>query len=246
MARKKVNTIYPDKKPRKRFPVLQITAVALAITAIVLLSVLLTNIFGKEHLVSKVGGGKLVNPRNDVTYTLIMPCPYWGYVDTSEVYAECDGVEYYKIIYTDVDGKDKYFDPLKLIASYEDGILNLYAADGFKLPTLDELAPDTGFLYYVGKVEYPMGANLTQEDTNTIVNLLKTGEEAIFPSNADFDSMRIIRLASKNHIYIRYSVEYFATEDGQMYLHDIASGKYIKATEELSAIFGNPNGEVKE
>jgi hypothetical protein len=94
----------------------------------------------------------------------------------------------------------------------------------------------TGFVYYVQVKEVPAGV-LTVEQTKTVTDLILNGEKAVYPSNVDSRTRRNIYLSSVNYIYIRYTVEFFSTEDGEMYLQDPASGKCVKATAELSDIF---------
>lgn len=241
MARNKVNTIFSEEEaPKSRKGLLKLIAFALAVAIIVLASVLISEIFGTEHLVSKNGGATMIDSRTDVTYKLLLPCPYWVNLDISDHYAECGDTLFYKVVYTDTDGEIKHVDPLKMIATVDDlGFVDVYLAQDYTLPTLKEMNPDAGFVYYVNVKEVPAGV-LTEAQAQTVADLILNGDSAIYPPNVDFDSRRNIYLSSVNYIYIRYTVEYFVTEDGEMYLQDSASGKCVKATAELTEIFGSP------
>lgn len=242
MAKNKVNTIFSnDKPPKSRAGLLKFLAFVLAVTIIVLTAVLISEIFGTEHLVSKNGGATMIDSRNEVTYNLLLPCPYWVNLDISKPYAECGDTLFYKIIYVDTDGENKHVDPLKMIATVDDlGIVDVYLAQGFTLPSLREMNPDAGFIYYVGVKEVPAGV-LTKEHSKTVTDLILDKEGSAYPSNINPSSIRNIYLSSVNYIYIRYTIEFFATEDGEMYLQDPITRKCVKATAELTEIFGSSN-----
>jgi hypothetical protein len=126
-----------------------------------------------------------------------------------------------------------------MIATVDDlGIVDVYLAQGYTLPTLREMNPDAGFVYYVGKKEVPAGV-LTKEQSKTVTDLILDKESSVYPPNIKASSRRNIYLSSVNYIYIRYTVEFFVTEDGEMYLQDPTTGKCVKATAELAEIFGS-------
>ena len=241
MSKRKVKTIYSQPKPSNTTAILKAVAVILAIAAIVLLTVFIVNYFGTQHLDSYQDGAQLYNPRNGITYNILYPCPYWVNLDLSKPYATSDGVDYYKIVYDDLSNKEHHFDPKKMIASVEDGIVNIYLAEGFSLPTLEELNPRESLVCYVQTEEYPAGS-LNSTDTQTVLELFKNGQESVFPSDVTDGSRMNIYLISLEHMYVRYTVEYFATDSGDHYLRDPITRKCIKATNELAPLFGSITG----
>ena len=237
MARK-VNTIYSEDEAKKPSKILPAIIIVLAVTAVILLSVFLVKYLGTQHLVTKMGGGKLEDKRHGVTYTLLSPNPYWVNLDISKPYAESDGVSYYKIVYTDKNGKEKHFDPLKMIATYdENNIVDIYVADSYTPPTLAEMSPDRSFVYYVQKTEIPATV-LNNEQTQTVLKALNEKENTFYPADVDESTRLNIYLASEKYLHLRYTVEYFETEDGEQYLQDPTNGKLVKATDMLKGVFG--------
>lgn len=245
MSRRKVNTVFDqDVTDNTKLKRILIAVIALlAIAAIVLLTVFLVNYFGVQHLTVEAGGGVLVNNRTGITYILVSPCPYMVNLALDEVYAEADGVEYYKIVYVDDSGKEKFFDPEKMIATVDEfRNVDLYLAQGFTLPSFDEINPTHGKAYYV-QVEEKAAGTLNKTSTETVVKLLKERESSITPSDVKENSRLNLYLIDPTQPHFWYTVEYFETESGDKYVRDRVLGKCIKATEELSTIFGSDEGE---
>jgi hypothetical protein len=191
-----------------------------------------------------MGGGQLIDTRNDVTYTLVSPCPYTVNLDLDEPYAESDGVSYYKIVYMDSDGKEKHYDPLKMIAAVDEyRNVDLYLASGFTLPTFDQITPTHTRAYYV-QVEEVAAGTLTKESTTKVVNALKQKENTVYPSDVVENSRLNLYLIDPTYPYFWYTVEYFETEGGERYLRDRVLGKCVNATAELKDVFkGAGEGE---
>ena len=77
MAKKYKNTVHKnpfrEDRVQKPFPWMPVTIVLLSITVVVLLSVCLARFFS-PMLVSEMGGSRITDKRNDVTYTLAPSC----------------------------------------------------------------------------------------------------------------------------------------------------------------------------
>lgn len=240
MAKRTANTIFSDGEANKLVKLkkaLTVTAVLLSVAALILLTVFLVNYLGTRHLVSEQGDGILIDRGKGITYTLVTPSPYYVNIDAKELYAKSGSTEYYKLGYYDNSSSEiKFFDPQKVIATEDEfGNQYVYTSDDFSFPTLEELTPKRSYTYYVGVVEVE-GETLYEESTSTVYTLLKDGEPSVYPS--DIDENLIIRLFDPNYSYFSYQIEYFKTESGERYLRDSATGKCVKATEELKAIFG--------
>ncbi len=242
MSKRTANTIFSEDKihnPIKLKKALIVTAVLLSITALVLLTVFLVNYLGVRHLTAEPGGGVLIDKGKGITYTLVTPCPYEVNIDSKEVYAKADGVEYYKVEEAIDENTTKFLDPEKIIATVDEfGNQSIYTSDDFTFPTIENLNPKRSYTYYVGVVEIE-GETLYEEKTQTLFKLLKNGESSVYPAtDIDDGSTLIIRFLDPDHSYFLYSVEYFKTTDGEQYIRDRALGKCVKATEELKEIFG--------
>ncbi len=245
MSKRKVNTVFSEEDTdNTNFKKILISVIVLlTVTALVLLTVFLTNYFGTYHLTVEAGGGVLINNRTNVTYTLVSPCPYMVNLALDEVYAEADGVKYYKIVYIDDSGEEKFFDPEKMIATVDEyRNVDLYLAEGFTLPTFNEISPTHGRAYYV-QVEELSAGTLSKTATETVVTLLKERENSFTPSDVKENSRLNLYLIDPAYPHFWYTVEYFETESGDKYVRDRVLGKCIKATEELSTIFGTGEGE---
>ncbi len=235
MSKGKVKTIF-DESPKKKdiFPII---LALLIIVAVVLATVFCVNYFGREHL-TEVGAGRYENQRLGVSYTLLMPCPYWVNLDITEVYAECGDTEFYKVVYTDENGRDAHVDPLTMIATADEyKNVEIYVAEGVTLPTMEEIEADAAFVYFVQVEEYQAGV-LNKEQAQAVIDALKNGESVAYPSDVDANTRLNIYLSGKKYRYLRYTIEYFETDSGDKYLRDRSIGKCVKATEELDKIFG--------
>ena len=249
MSRRKFKTVFSDEiaensdKTFKLKRILIAAIVVLTLAALILLTVFLVKYFGIYHLTVQEGGGVLVNPRTDVTYTIVSPCPYMVNIALDQVYAEADGVQYYKIAYLDENGEEKFFDPKKMIATVDEyRNVDLYLANGFTLPSFDEMNPTLSAIYFV-QVQEQRAGTLYADDTKIITTLIKERQSTITPSNVKENSRLNIYLLDPAYPYVWYTVEYFETEDGDMYLRDRSQNKCIKATEELSKMFKSTEAE---
>ncbi len=220
--------------------------ILLTAAAIILGTVFSVKYFGTQHLVSKDGGGTLTNKRTGITYKLVVPCPYTVNIDFGEVYGELDGENCYKILYKDNDGVEKFYNPEKMIATVDEfKNVSLYLAQGFTLPKLEELNPTHGTAYYV-EVEQILAGTLTSDAAQTITSLLKTREGTSSPVDIKTGEIMYLYLIDPSYPYFWYTVEYFETESGDRYVRDRSIGKCVKATEELTQIFGSQETETEQ
>ncbi len=241
MAKRKVNTIFDGDKPRdntKLRRLLFAAIIILAAAALILLTVSLVRYFGTEHLFTEDGGGTLVNNRTGVTYKLLALCPYKVDVDKSEVYAVCDDVSYYKVVYKNRSGEKVHCDPEKILATVDEelNITDLYFAEGFTFPSFDEISPSGAVAYYVRKEESE-AMKLSKEQSETVYSAFKNGENSFYPSDVSESNRLNIYLFDIEHPQFWYTLEYFETESGELYMRDLSQSKCVKATDILKPIF---------
>ena len=244
MAKKYKNTVHKNTLKegiaQKPFPWIPVTIVLLSITVVVLLSVCLARFFS-PMLVSEMGGSRITDKRNDVTYTLAPSC-YSADLDTTEVYAKMDGIEFYKLKYRSAEGELTHYDPLKIIGTVDEfGIISLYVASGETLPTLAEMEVDSALMYYVKLAEVYFGA-LSPESANETAALFadENRENALPPLSVDHDQTLMIYFGSlAKYPHIRYAVKYLEDYDGNRYIYDSTTGRRLLLTDtELPSLLG--------
>ena len=236
MAPKFKNTVHKnpfrEDRPKKKFPFIPVITVILLITALILLTVFLTNFFGVIHLTSDNGGGYLYDKKNDITYELAPMC-YSADLDKSDVYAEYGDTKYYRLYYKSESGEKLYLDPKKAIGKEDEyGTVDIYAASGFSLPSLEEFKASKALICAVELIEYAVGA-LNKEDTELAVKMLLENEQLEYPGGVVNDSVLVIYLGSDEFPYLQYSIRYFKTSDGTRYLYDRVTGRCVNIGEEL-------------
>ena len=212
---------------QKKAPVMMITIIALTLVAAILLTVFLVNFFGKPRLTTKNGGATLTDSRNNVTYTIAPDC-YSADLDKSKPYATVDGVDYYTVIYSDENGKEATYDPLKIIGTEDEfGEKTLYVADGVVLPALAEFHTDKALVYYIRLIEY-LSCAVDPTEAAAVEKTMLNGEAVAKPLRTVEDSIRMVYLGSADHPHIVYVLKYYEDYSGGRYLYDSATDKCVK------------------
>ena len=219
-----------EQKEAKRIPVMTVTIVALTLVAAILLTVFLVNFFGRPRLSTSNGGATITDSRNGITYKLAPEC-YSADLDKSDPYAKLGDTEYYKLIYSDENGKAVTYDPLKMIGTEDEfGAISLYVAEGVTLPSLSEFETDKALVYYIRLIEY-LSCAVNPVDAADIQKTMVNGEGVLRPLRTVEDSIRMVYLGSSAHPYITYVLKYYEDYSDGRYLYDSATDKCVKLSE---------------
>lgn len=212
-------------KKRMANPLLWAIAL-LAVAAVVLLTVLLIRL-ASPRLVAQNGGATITDKRSDVTYTLL-PDVYSADLDTKNVYAKLDGVEYYRVIYSDKNGEAKTLDPKLMIGTVDEyGEKTLYASTELTVPALGDIEADKAIVYYIRLIEYPARAVSPTASRDIQVHFCEA-ESVMRPLRVNEDTMRLIYFGSEQCPYIFYVLKYYEDYSGGRYLYDSSTDKCVK------------------
>ena len=216
----------------KRFSPTAVIIIALAVVAAILLTVFLVNFFFSPRLTTRNGGATLKDRRHGITYNLAPDC-YSADLDTEKPYATVDGVDYYKLIYSDANGEEKTYDPLKMIGTKDEyGEVTLYVAEGVKLPSLAEFGTDKALVYYIRLVEY-LARAVSPTTSQEVAALMVEGEAVLRPLKVDEDTIRMIYFGSSTYPHITYSIKYYEDYANGRYLYDSTTDKCIKLGDDV-------------
>ena len=123
------DSIYGTETKEKRVPWLLIAAIALALVAVILLTVFLVSYLGVVHLTSVDNGVSFLDEKKDVTYKLAPMCYEPVAIWSNTAYAKYGKMTFYEVRDADPDEYLCYKDA-------EIGLYDLYYAEGITLPTL--------------------------------------------------------------------------------------------------------------
>jgi hypothetical protein len=207
-----------------------VAIIVLMAVAIILIAAFLIKFFTTPRIITENGGATLTDIRHDVTYKLAPDC-YSADLDKSKAYAKVNGVEYYKIIYSDENGKTAEYDPLKMIGTEDEyGEVTLYVAEDVTLPTLSEFGADKALVYYVRLIEY-LSCAVNPTEAAAIQKTLTEGEATQKPLRTVEESIRMVYLGSSEHPHITYVLKYYEDFSENRYLYDSATDKCVKLAE---------------
>ncbi|MBR2459645.1 MAG: hypothetical protein IKB34_00225 [Clostridia bacterium] len=207
-----------EDEERKGSPWLFVSAVVLALVAIILLSVFLASYLGVVHLRSEDGGSTLTDPRKDITYELAPMCyePV-AYDVHSGVYAKYGDTEYYMV---------RDADPTKYLCTIDMNVYDLYYANDISLPSLAEFAPNYTRVCKVEAIAVMIGS-IEAEDTEKLVDYYLSANTVDSSLISGVEETLYLKFMSEEYNFMYYNLVYYKTKNGERYLYDRTVGRCV-------------------
>lgn len=223
---------FREDRPKKPIPWMAIAIALLSVVVAILLIVFLTSYFGVVHLTTETAG-ELHDSKNNITYRLA-DMNYSADLYMEEPYAECGDTKYYKLYYKDKNGKEAFCDPLKMIGTKDEfGIIELYCAEGFELPSLFDMGVTKALVSAYEMIDYAIDV-MDGVETELAVRMLRDNEKLPYPTDVNGDTVLAVYFGgSEAYPYLQYVIRFFETESGGRYLYDRVTGACVSIGEEL-------------
>ena len=225
---------FREDRPFNKKPII-ITAIAtVALIAVIVGVVFLVKYCSITRLV-KDSNEVLRDPTSGITYRFSDYC-YTARIDTDEanIYAECDGVYYYRIKYG-FSPNYQYVDPKIAIACLDEHsqTVKIYVSDKATLPTYQSITPENTIIMAVELIEKDVGV-ISKTDMANIIDYFKNDENVMTDSEKllidlkiDADSQRWLYISDTNCPGIYYIIRYTEDKDGGRYLYTYDRSRYV-------------------